>query len=258
VALISGFAARGGWVCVLIAVVGWAGGLRAHREDGVSRRRCTGRALLAARIRDIGHFGSAHDGAELEAQKAAAWQRLAGRAARAPLACTAPRADRCRSRRRGWGTCGPPLSRACEILGGPAAVLSHAAAPRAGLAIGSWRAGLAAACARPAGLVRYEVPALEFETGTGSVPRASGQGIPGGHVFAQSWPAGSTGRRRNQVNCYQYRAGRARRGFGGQVAMAEEAVAGKAAVTRNRLIWLCGGTKTVNRPWRPEPGTWRA
>ena len=73
---------------------------------------------------------------------------------------------------------------------------------------------------------------------------------PGGHVFTQPWPAGATGRRRDQVTCYQYWAGRARRtlrGIDEQVVKAEKAVAGKAAVKRNRFIRLCGGIKTVNR-----------
>jgi hypothetical protein len=48
----------------------------------------------------------------------------------------------------------------------------------------------------------------------------------------------------------RYRAGRARRtlhGIDEQVAKAEQAVVGKAAVKRNRFITLAGATKTVNR-----------
>ena len=49
---------------------------------------------------------------------------------------------------------------------------------------------------------------------------------------------------------YQYRADRARRtlkGIDEQIAKAEKAVAGKAAVKRNRFVQLTGGTKSVNR-----------
>ena len=49
---------------------------------------------------------------------------------------------------------------------------------------------------------------------------------------------------------YQYRHDRARRtlrGIDEQVAKAERAVAGKAAVKRNRFIKLSGATKSVNR-----------
>jgi hypothetical protein len=77
-----------------------------------------------------------------------------------------------------------------------------------------------------------------------------GQDIPDGHVFTRPWPGGATDRRRDQVIYYQYWAGRARRtlrGIDGQVARAEKAVAGKAAVKRNRFIGLFGGIKTVSR-----------
>lgn len=49
---------------------------------------------------------------------------------------------------------------------------------------------------------------------------------------------------------YQYRADRARRrlhGIDTQVAKAEKAIAGQAAIKRNRFITLTGGTRTVNR-----------
>jgi hypothetical protein len=77
-----------------------------------------------------------------------------------------------------------------------------------------------------------------------------GQDIPDGHVFTQPWPAGATDRRRDQVIYYQHRADRARRtlrGIDEQVVKADKAVAGKAAVKRNRFIRLSGGTKTVNQ-----------
>jgi hypothetical protein len=77
-----------------------------------------------------------------------------------------------------------------------------------------------------------------------------GEQIPDGEVFAQPWPAGPDGGRRDQVIYYQYKAGRARRtlrGIDEQVAKAEKAVAGQVPVKRNRFIRLTGGTRTVNR-----------
>jgi transposase len=74
--------------------------------------------------------------------------------------------------------------------------------------------------------------------------------IPDGHVFVQPWPAGPADKRRDHTFIYQYRADRARRtlrGIDEQVAKAEKAVAGKAAVKRNRFIRLTGGTRSVNR-----------
>jgi hypothetical protein len=77
-----------------------------------------------------------------------------------------------------------------------------------------------------------------------------GEGIPDGHVFTQPWPAAPDSGRRDKVIYYQYRHDRARRtlrGIDEQVAKAEQAVAGKVPVKRNRFIQLSGGTKTVNR-----------
>src|SRR4051812_37566192 len=79
------------------------------------------------------------------------------------------------------------------------------------------------------------------------------QDIPDGIVFIQPWPATDkqkTAGRRDKTIFYQYRADRARRALHGideQVAKAEAAVAGKAAVKRNRFVTLSGGDKTVNR-----------
>jgi hypothetical protein len=74
--------------------------------------------------------------------------------------------------------------------------------------------------------------------------------IPDGHVFTQPWPAGPNGGRRDQVIYYQYKADRARRtlrGIDEQVNKAEQAVAGRVPVKRNRFIQLSGGTRSVNR-----------
>jgi Transposase DDE domain len=74
--------------------------------------------------------------------------------------------------------------------------------------------------------------------------------IPDGQVFVQPWPAGPSDQRRDHTFFYQYRADRARRtlrGIDQQVAKAEQAVAGKTAVKRNRYVRLTGTTKSVNR-----------
>jgi hypothetical protein len=74
--------------------------------------------------------------------------------------------------------------------------------------------------------------------------------IPDGHVFVQPWPAGPRGDRRDQMRYYQYTDGRARRtlkGIDEQIGKAEQAVAGKTAVKRNRFVKLTDATKTVNR-----------
>lgn len=80
-----------------------------------------------------------------------------------------------------------------------------------------------------------------------------GEPIPDGLVLTQPWPAAQVEKDRGQrdrVIHYQYRAARARktlRGIDEQVGKAEKAVAGKAAVKRNRYVQLAGGTKSVNR-----------
>jgi Transposase DDE domain len=77
-----------------------------------------------------------------------------------------------------------------------------------------------------------------------------GEQIPDGHVFTQPWPAAPGSGRRDKAIYYQYRHDRARRtlrGIDEQVAKAEQAVAGKTPVKRNRFIQLCGGTRSVNR-----------
>jgi hypothetical protein len=77
-----------------------------------------------------------------------------------------------------------------------------------------------------------------------------GQDIPDGHIFTQPWPAGPGGGRRDPVIYDPYKADRARRtlrGIDEQVRKAEQAVAGKVAVKRNRFNQLSGGTRSVNR-----------
>ncbi len=77
-----------------------------------------------------------------------------------------------------------------------------------------------------------------------------GQDISDGQIFTQPWPAGPADGRRDQVIYYQYKADRARRtlrGIDEQVKKAEQAVAGKVPVKRNRFVQLAGGTRAVNR-----------
>jgi len=84
-----------------------------------------------------------------------------------------------------------------------------------------------------------------------------GEPIPDGHVFTQPWPAGPTDGRRDHVFYYRYRHDNARRtlkGIGEQVAKAENAVAGKASVKRNRFVKLTGAEKSVNREFRRRRG----
>jgi hypothetical protein len=77
--------------------------------------------------------------------------------------------------------------------------------------------------------------------------------VPDGLVLTQPWPATSTEKARgipDRVIYYQFRHDRARRtlrGIDEQVAKAERAVQGTAAVKRNRFIKLTGATKSVNR-----------
>jgi hypothetical protein len=77
-----------------------------------------------------------------------------------------------------------------------------------------------------------------------------GEPVPDGHVFTQRWPAGPAGDRRDQVIYYQYRHDRARRtlrGIDEQIAKAQNAIAGKAPIKRNRFIQLSEGAHSVNR-----------
>jgi len=77
--------------------------------------------------------------------------------------------------------------------------------------------------------------------------------IPDGHVFTQPWPATAKQKaagRRDKVTYYRYAADSARRSLRGidtQVPKAEQAVAGKTAIKRNRFVKLAGGDRSVNR-----------
>lgn len=77
-----------------------------------------------------------------------------------------------------------------------------------------------------------------------------GEAISDGHVFTQPWPATAGSQARDQVIYYKYSADYARRtikGIDEQVRKAEQAVAGKRAVKRNRFVTLTDATKSVNR-----------
>jgi len=77
-----------------------------------------------------------------------------------------------------------------------------------------------------------------------------GQEIPDGYIFTQPWPATASEKRRDQVIYYRYSAGRARRtlkGIDEQIRKAEDAVAGKTPVKRNRFVTLKAAKKSVNR-----------
>ncbi|MCV7029361.1 IS1634 family transposase [Mycobacterium sherrisii] len=79
------------------------------------------------------------------------------------------------------------------------------------------------------------------------------EATPDGLVLTQPWPATSNEKARgipDRVIHYQYRHDRARRtlrGIDEQVAKAQRAVDGHAAVKRNRFIKLTAATKSVNR-----------
>jgi len=77
-----------------------------------------------------------------------------------------------------------------------------------------------------------------------------GEPITDGQVFVQPWVMGTQADPRRRTIFYQYRADRARRtlkGIDQQIAKAEKAVAGQAAVKRNRFVQLAGATKSINR-----------
>jgi Transposase DDE domain len=77
-----------------------------------------------------------------------------------------------------------------------------------------------------------------------------GEPIGDGQIFVQPWVMGPKTNPRKRTIFYQYRADRAKRtlkGIDQQIAKAEKAVAGQAAVKRNRFVQLTGATKTINR-----------
>ena len=76
------------------------------------------------------------------------------------------------------------------------------------------------------------------------------QPIPDGQVFVQPTTMGPKADQRQRTIFYQYRIDRAKRSLKGidtQIAKAEQAVAGKTAVKRNRFVQLTGARKSINR-----------
>jgi len=76
------------------------------------------------------------------------------------------------------------------------------------------------------------------------------QPIPDGQVFTQPTTMGPKADQRHRTIFYQYRIDRAKRSLKGidtQIAKAEQAVAGKTAVKRNRFVQLTGARKSINR-----------
>jgi len=74
--------------------------------------------------------------------------------------------------------------------------------------------------------------------------------VADGQLFTQPTIMGTKADPRRRTIFYRYRADRARRtlkGIDQQIAKAEKAVAGQAAVKRNRFVQLTGATKSVNR-----------
>ena len=77
-----------------------------------------------------------------------------------------------------------------------------------------------------------------------------GEPIGDGQIFTQPWLMGTKADPRKRMIFYQYRADRARRtlkGIDQQITKAEKAVAGQAAVKRNRFVQLTGAIKSINR-----------
>jgi hypothetical protein len=79
---------------------------------------------------------------------------------------------------------------------------------------------------------------------------ASGRADPGRARVRSAAADGSTDKREDQMRYYQYKHDRARKtlkGIDEQVGKAEQAVAGRTAVKRNRFVKLANATKSVNR-----------
>lgn len=69
-------------------------------------------------------------------------------------------------------------------------------------------------------------------------------------VRVQPRPASPKDKRRDHTIFYEYRAGRARRslhGIDAQFTKAQQAIAGKTPIKRNRFVQISGGTKELNQ-----------
>ena len=98
-------------------------------------------------------------------------------------------------------------------------------------------------------IVGARIPDLPYQVGEWRRAHP-GELIGDGQIFTQPWLMGPKADPRKCTIFYQYRADRARRtlkGIDQQIAKAEKAVAGQAAVKRNRFVQLTGAAKSVNR-----------
>lgn len=98
-------------------------------------------------------------------------------------------------------------------------------------------------------IVGARIPEVPYQVGEWRRTHP-GEPIGDGQIFVQPWLMGTKTDPRRRTVFYQYRADRARRtlkGIDQQIAKAEKAVAGHAAVKRNRFVQLTGATKSVNR-----------
>ncbi len=103
-------------------------------------------------------------------------------------------------------------------------------------------------------IIGARIPQVPYQVLAWRKAHTSGDGevedIPDGHVFTQPWPATEKQKaagRRDKVTYYRYSARRSLHGIDTQVAKAEQAVAGKTAIKRNRFVKLAGGDRSVNR-----------
>jgi len=77
-----------------------------------------------------------------------------------------------------------------------------------------------------------------------------GEDIPNGNIFTARWPVPPSRNRLEWTTFYQYSASRARKtlhGIDEQIRKAEDAVAGRKPVKRNRFVKLTNADKEVNR-----------
>ena len=82
-----------------------------------------------------------------------------------------------------------------------------------------------------------------------------------GMVLTQPVIMGPKADQRRRRTLYQYKSDRARRGVHGieqQVAKAEKAVAGQAAIKRNRFVTCPAAPAPSTVSWRPRPRRWPA
>lgn len=97
-------------------------------------------------------------------------------------------------------------------------------------------------------IVGQKMPQVPYVIGQWAT-RHPGQAPDDQMVLSQPWARGPAGAQTPEMIYYQYRADRARRSLKGideQVRKAQAAIAGKAAIKRNRFIKLTGASKSLN------------